>query len=91
MNLIEAIIRASKLDEVKEALKGIDVRGMTVTEAKGFGRTGGRSEVYRGAAYVVIRPSRCPSVPDSDWGGRRGRDLIPLPPIGRLLDAHGVP
>jgi nitrogen regulatory protein P-II 1 len=53
MNLIKAIIRPSKLDEVKEALKAIDVRGMTVTEAKGFGRTGGRAEVYRGSAYVV--------------------------------------
>jgi nitrogen regulatory protein P-II 1 len=53
MNLIKAIIRPAKLDEVKEALKAIDVSGMTVTDAKGFGRTGGRSEVYRGSAYVV--------------------------------------
>jgi nitrogen regulatory protein P-II 1 len=53
MNLIIAIIRPSKLDEVKEALTAISVLGMTVTEAKGYGRTGGKSEVYRGSAYVV--------------------------------------
>jgi nitrogen regulatory protein P-II 1 len=53
MNMIIAIIRPSKLDEVKEALAAINVLGMTVTEAKGFGRTGGKSEVYRGSAYVV--------------------------------------
>jgi nitrogen regulatory protein P-II 1 len=53
MNLIIAIIRPSKLDEVKEALTAINVLGMTVTEAKGYGRTGGKAEVYRGSAYVV--------------------------------------
>jgi nitrogen regulatory protein P-II 1 len=53
MNMIIAIIRPSKLDEVKEALTAINVLGMTVTEAKGFGRTGGKAEVYRGSAYVV--------------------------------------
>jgi nitrogen regulatory protein P-II 1 len=53
MNLIIAIIRPSRLDEVKEALTAISVLGMTVTEAKGFGRTGGKAEVYRGSAYVV--------------------------------------
>ena len=53
MKRIEAIIRPSKLDEVKEALEDVGVAGMTVSEAKGFGRTGGRKEVYRGSAYVV--------------------------------------
>lgn len=53
MKRIEAIIRPSKLDEVKEALHALDVKGMTVSESKGFGRTGGRREVYRGSAYVV--------------------------------------
>jgi nitrogen regulatory protein P-II 1 len=53
MKRIEAIIRPSKLDEVKEALSAIGVQGMTVLEVKGFGRTGGRKEVYRGSAYVV--------------------------------------
>ena len=53
MKRIEAIIRPSKLDEVKEALSELGIRGMTVSEVKGFGRTGGRREVYRGSAYVV--------------------------------------
>jgi nitrogen regulatory protein P-II 1 len=53
MNMIVAIIRPSKLDEVKDALAAVGVAGMTVTEVKGFGRTGGKTEVYRGSAYVV--------------------------------------
>src|SRR5580692_8785656 len=53
MNMIIAIIRPSKLDEVKEALTAIGISGMTITEAKGFGRTGGKPEMYRGSAYVV--------------------------------------
>jgi nitrogen regulatory protein P-II 1 len=53
MNMIVAIIRPSKLDQVKEALTAINVHGMTVTEVRGFGRTGGKTEVYRGSAYVV--------------------------------------
>jgi nitrogen regulatory protein P-II 1 len=53
MKRIEAIIRPAKLDEVKEALGELGVHGMTVSEVKGFGRTGGRKEVYRGSAYVV--------------------------------------
>lgn len=53
MKKIEAIIKPFKLDEVKEALSEIGVHGMTVTEVKGFGRTGGKKEVYRGSAYVV--------------------------------------
>jgi nitrogen regulatory protein P-II 1 len=50
---IDAIIRPSKLDEVKKALQDIGITGMTASELKGFGRTGGRREVYRGSAYVV--------------------------------------
>lgn len=53
MKKIEAIIKPFKLDEVKDALGEIGVQGMTVTEVKGFGRTGGKREVYRGSAYVV--------------------------------------
>jgi nitrogen regulatory protein P-II 1 len=53
MKRIEAIVRPSKLDEVKEALNDVGIAGMTVTEAKGFGRTGGRKEIYRGSAYIV--------------------------------------
>ncbi|MCU0681984.1 MAG: P-II family nitrogen regulator [Polyangiaceae bacterium] len=53
MKKVEAIIKPFKLDEVKEALAEVGVQGMTVTEVKGFGRTGGKKEVYRGSAYVV--------------------------------------
>src|SRR5690606_8229946 len=50
---IEAIIKPFKLDEVKEALQEIGLQGITVTEAKGFGRQKGHAELYRGAEYVV--------------------------------------
>lgn len=53
MKKIEAIVKTFKLDEVKEALISIDIKGMTVTEVKGYGRQKGHTEVYRGAEYVV--------------------------------------
>jgi len=53
MKKIEAIIKPFKLDEVKEALNEIGLQGLTVTEAKGFGRQKGHTELYRGAEYVV--------------------------------------
>jgi nitrogen regulatory protein P-II 2 len=53
MKLITAIIKPFKLDEVREALSGIGVQGVTVTEVKGFGRQKGHTELYRGAEYVV--------------------------------------
>ena len=53
MKKIEAIIKPFKLDEVKEALTGLGVKGITVSEVKGFGRQRGHKEVYRGAEYQV--------------------------------------
>lgn len=53
MKKIEAIIKPFKLDEVKEALQAVGLQGMTVLEAKGFGRQKGHTELYRGAEYVV--------------------------------------
>ncbi len=53
MKKIEAIIKPFKLDEVKEALQELGLKGMTVTEVKGFGRQKGHTELYRGAEYVV--------------------------------------
>ena len=53
MKKIEAIIKPFKLDEVKEALHDVGVKGLTVTEAKGFGRQKGHTELYRGAEYIV--------------------------------------
>src|SRR5215472_3737742 len=53
MKKIEAVIKPFKLDEVKEALQALGVQGMTVLEAKGYGRQKGHTELYRGAEYVV--------------------------------------
>ena len=53
MKKIEAIIKPFKLDEVKEALQEVGLQGITVVEAKGFGRQKGHTELYRGAEYVV--------------------------------------
>ena len=74
MKKVEAIIKPFKLDEVKDALSEVGIQGMTVTEVKGFGRTGGKKEVYRGSAYVVdfvpkvkIATTRCRSFAPSGW------------------------
>jgi nitrogen regulatory protein P-II 2 len=53
MKMIAAVIKPFKLDEVREALSGIGMQGITVTEVKGFGRQKGHTELYRGAEYVV--------------------------------------
>jgi nitrogen regulatory protein PII len=53
MKLVEAIVKPFKLDDVRNALNEIGVQGLTVTEAKGFGRQKGHTELYRGAEYVV--------------------------------------
>src|SRR5579863_4573636 len=53
MKLVVAVLKPFKLDEVKEALKNVGVQGMTLTEAQGFGRQRGHTEVYRGAEYEV--------------------------------------
>ena len=53
MKKIEAIIKPHRLDDVKDRLREVGVSGMTVYEVKGFGRTGGKTEVYRGSSYVV--------------------------------------
>jgi nitrogen regulatory protein P-II 1 len=53
MKLVVAVLKPFKLDEVKEALKTMGIQGMTITEAQGFGRQRGHTEVYRGAEYEV--------------------------------------
>jgi len=53
VNLVTAVIKPHKLEEVKDALKGMGITGMTVDEVKGFGRQGGHTETYRGAEYKV--------------------------------------
>jgi nitrogen regulatory protein P-II 1 len=53
LHLITAVVKPHKLEDVKEALKGVGVQGMTVSEVKGFGRQGGHTETYRGAEYTI--------------------------------------
>jgi len=53
MKKIEAIIKPFKLDDLKDRLRQVGAQGMTVSEVRGFGRTGGKKEVYRGSAYVM--------------------------------------
>ena len=53
MKLVTAVIKPHKVDEVKDALREVGVRGITVTEVKGFGRQGGHTETYRGAEYTI--------------------------------------
>ena len=53
MKKIEAIVKPFKLEEVKDALSGVGIEGMTVTEVKGFGRQKGHTEIFRGAEYIV--------------------------------------
>ena len=53
LKLITAIVKPHKLDDVKDALKAVGVQGLTVHEARGFGRQGGHSETYRGAEYTI--------------------------------------
>jgi nitrogen regulatory protein P-II 1 len=53
MKLVTAIIKPHKVDDVKDALKAAGLTGMTIDEVKGFGRQGGKTEIYRGAEYVV--------------------------------------
>ena len=83
MKMVTAIVKPFKLDEVREALSGIGVQGITVTEVKGFGRQKGHTELYRGAEYVV---DFLPKV--QDRGGRRRRARRPRDRGDRGLGAH---
>jgi nitrogen regulatory protein PII len=53
LNLVTAVIKPFALDSVKDALRGVGVQGLTITEVKGFGRQGGHTETYRGAEYSI--------------------------------------
>ena len=77
MKKIEAIIKPFKLDEVKEALQEVGVQGITVTEAKGFGRQKGHTELYRGAEYVVDFLPKVKIEIVVDDGPRRARPSRP--------------
>jgi nitrogen regulatory protein P-II 1 len=85
---IEAVIKPFKLDEVKEALHEIGVSGITVTEAKGFGRQKGHTELYRGAEYVVdfLPKVRLEIVVDDDQADRVVETIANAARTGRIGD-----
>jgi len=86
MKKIEAIIKPFKLDEVKEALHEVGVSGITVTEAKGFGRQKGHTELYRGAEYVVdfLPKVKVEVVVEGGLADRLAEAIARAPQTGRL-------
>ena len=88
MKKIEAVIKPFKLDEVKEALHEVGVSGITVTEAKGFGRQKGHTELYRGAEYVVdfLPKVRLEVVVDDDQAERVVEAIAGAARTGRIGD-----
>lgn len=88
MKKIEAIIKPFKLDEVKEALQDIGLQGITVIEAKGFGRQKGHTELYRGAEYVVdfLPKVKIEVVLDDDMLDKAVEAIIDAARTGRIGD-----
>ena len=88
MKKIEAVIKPFKLDEVKEALHEVGLQGITVVEAKGFGRQKGHTELYRGAEYVVdfLPKVKIEVVCDDDIVDRAVEEIIAAARTGRIGD-----
>jgi nitrogen regulatory protein P-II 1 len=88
MKKIEAVIKPFKLDEVKEALQELGVQGMTVLEAKGYGRQKGQTELYRGAEYVVdfLPKIKIEVVVSDDQVGRALEAITSAARTGRIGD-----
>jgi nitrogen regulatory protein P-II 1 len=88
MRKIEAIIKPFKLDEVKEALHGVGIQGMTVTEVKGFGRQKGHTELYRGAEYVVdfLPKIKIEIVVSDDMSDKAVQAIVEAANTGRIGD-----
>jgi nitrogen regulatory protein P-II 1 len=88
MKLVTAIVKPFKLDEVKEALKGANVHGLTVTEVQGFGRQGGHTEVYRGAEYKIdfVPKVRIDIVCDDDEVDRVTEIIVAAARTGKIGD-----
>jgi nitrogen regulatory protein P-II 2 len=88
MKLITAIIKPFKLEEVRDALAGIGVQGMTVTEVKGFGRQKGHTEIYRGAEYVVnmLPKIRIDIAVDSDQAAKVITTILASAKTGQIGD-----
>lgn len=88
MTKIEAIIKPFKLDEVKEALSELGIRGMTVSDVKGFGRQKGHKEIYRGAEYVVdfIPKVKIELVVDDEISSKVIKTIINSAKTGKIGD-----
>lgn len=88
MKLVVAMIRPSKLDEVKEALRSVGVAGMTVSEVQGFGRQRGHTEVYRGAEYQVdfVPKVRIEVIADEDEAELVVKTIVESARTGRIGD-----
>jgi len=88
MKLVTAVIKPSKLDDVRHALSGLGVQGMTVTEVKGFGRQKGHTELYRGAEYVVdfLPKTRIEVAVDSDMVERVIEAITQSAKTGKIGD-----
>lgn len=88
MKLVTAVIKPFKLEDVKNALQGAGMAGMTVSEAQGFGRQGGHTEVYRGAEYQIdfVPKIRVEIVVDDDDAERIVRAIVDSARTGRIGD-----
>jgi len=88
MKFLIAIIKPSKLEEVREALQTMGVAGMTVTEVRGFGRQGGHKEIYRGAEYEVsfVPKIRLEIAVDDDIAARAGETIQEAAGTGQIGD-----
>jgi nitrogen regulatory protein P-II 1 len=88
MKLVVGVIKPFKLDDVKAALEGVGVQGLTVTEARGFGRQRGHTEVYRGAEYRVelLPKTRVEVLVDDDTAGDVVKALVDAARTGSIGD-----
>ena len=88
MKLVTAIIKPFKLDDVKSAVEALDIHGMTVSEASGFGRQRGHTEVYRGAEYTVelVPKVRIEIVVDDDRAGNVMDAIVGAAQTGKIGD-----
>ena len=88
MKLITAVIKPFKLDEVKDAVQALGVKGITVTDARGFGRQGGHTEVYRGAEYEIsfVPKVRLEIVVDDKDADRVVQTLMETAQTGKIGD-----
>ena len=88
MKKIEAIIKPFKLDDVKDALSGLGIKGLTVTEVKGFGRQRGHREIYRGAEYQVdfVSKIKIEVIMDEDMVAEATKSILEKARTGEIGD-----